>query len=62
MPWEPLEPGPVGEYEPFVLFSTLPALFQQMIDLAFDRLYLDFRIHQSSWPDDLLHNFTARLR
>ncbi len=42
--------------------GTLPALFQQVVDLALDRVHFYFRIHQTRRPDDLFNYFTARLR
>src|SRR4026209_1583196 len=53
--------GPGGDQYAFISLGSLPALFQQVIDLAFDWMNLHFRIKQSCRPNNLFDDFPAGL-
>ena len=46
----------------FFARGALAALAKQMIDLTFDRLHFNLRVHQACGPDDLFDDLTAGLR
>jgi hypothetical protein len=52
--------GQRGHQDALFAFDSLSNLVQKIVDLAFDRSHLDFRIDQSRRTNDLLDDGTGR--